>query len=332
VETVTDVALSQKQLATSWRMRILFLTPGPFEEEHSMSKQSMSKQSISGFVLAISAAALVWYPPMADAQDNSKAPLESRVWHPKYAAAKDVAGLATKAFTERGFSFLAGDAVNSLIVQGPKQAMAEVVMVLEQLDRRPRSLAIELWIVHVNPGGPALEEKDWTGPAFQVEAKIQDWKKKGWIGECKRLQCYALDNHRTSIKETAQKAVVTAVNTTATGITTQTTQMRNVGELVAVLPRSTDDNQLLLKLTVEQSRLHTPADAPILGKDRQGEPIRATHIISSNLDTQVLVAPGRMIMVQGVKSHLASTNKESDLPGPAMLVLVSARWAAADKK
>jgi type II secretory pathway component GspD/PulD (secretin) len=265
---------------------------------------------------------LVLVSGAARADDNTK----RIAYVVKHGSAADLAkalGAHFKGVAE--IEALPGPSGNVLLIRSTPAAFEEVVKLLETLDRRPRVVAIEVVVAEVVAGRKVgdrepepLDLKELSGPADDVLARVEDLRKKGRLGEFKRLQLTAVENQpaRTQIGE--NKPMVAGVHTTATGLVSRSIMYRTYGTDVRVTPRVGADNVVSLELSVQDARPHVAEDAPVLGQDEKNTPIRATAIVNSTVEGKVSVASGQAVVVQGVKATAKSSQVQT-------LILVSAR-------
>jgi Flp pilus assembly secretin CpaC len=255
--------------------------------------------------------------------------LKRAVYEVQRATAKDLADLLAKLYkSEAGVQTLAAPAGNAVVITAPAGTLDEVLGLLKRLDRRPRSVAVEVVVAEVTPrkgekGKPApaareLDERDLTGNAEDTLAKLQNLQAKGLIGGLKRFRLTTAENRPGSVKERGSKPYVTSVMQAGNGRMTRTINYRDVGTTVDVTPQIGDDQKIVLDLHFTDSRMHVPEDGAVLGNDENGNPIRATHFINAKFDGNVTVRSGEAAVAQGVTTQSKSGQHQT-------LVLVIAR-------
>jgi type II secretory pathway component GspD/PulD (secretin) len=262
--------------------------------------------------------------------------LKRAVYEVQHATAKDLADLLAKLYkSEAGVQTLAAPAGNAVVITAPAGTLDEVLGLLKRLDRRPRSVAVEVVLVEVPPrqgekGKPAppakeLDERDLTGNAEDTLAKLQNLQAKGLIGKLKRFRLTAAENRPGSVKERGSKPYVTSVIQAGNGLTTRSVTYRDVGTTVDVTPQIGDDQKIVLELHFTDSRMHVPEDGVVLGNDENGKPIRATHFINAKFDGKVTVRSGEAAVAQGVTTQSKSGQHQT-------LLLVIARVVGPEAK
>ncbi len=133
--------------------------------------------------------------------DNGPVPsLKRTVYAVKHGSAVELAG-ALSAFFKADVEVQAiVSPDNCLLLSGKPDAIDEATALLSRLDRRPRSLIIEVVIAEAAKKGAVEAESGeltvgtFTGPAESVLAKVQTLRMKGQLARVKRIRLSALDN------------------------------------------------------------------------------------------------------------------------------------------
>jgi hypothetical protein len=267
--------------------------------------------------------ALLSCAALATAADDKAAEKSKRIAYVvKYGSAKDLAkvlGEHLKGAAE--VETLPEASANVLLIRATPAAFAEVVKLLEVLDRRPRMVAVEVWVADVLPGdkkAEPLDTKPLNGPADAVRAKVEGLRKQGRIGDFKRLELTTAEHQSARAHLGQTKPLLMGLSVTATGRTSRNIMYRNFGADVRVTPRVGPDNVIALELRVQDARPHVDLDAPVLGNDENKAPIRATETVLATAEGKVSVQSGQAVVVQGVRT----TGKGGPLQ---TLVIVTAR-------
>lgn len=264
------------------------------------------------------------------AQDTPKN--KRLVYIVKHADARELAGALEKHF--KGEAEAQAATANALLISVSPGVFDETIKVLEQLDRKPQSVAVEIFLADVLPvKNRTLDAKTLVTGPNEVADRLEALRKEGAVGSVKRVQLTALDGQPSSLMIGEQKPMVSAVNAVAGrfggpggggaggpgGATVQRSlTYRNVGLSVNVLARVTADSTITLNLQVEDSRLYVPADGAEIGKDENGTPIRASEMITINLKTAVSLRSGQAVLAEGVQNDSKTGAGQS-------LVIVAAR-------
>lgn len=224
-------------------------------------------------------------------------------------------------------------ASNCLLISGPPAAVDEVVKALGQLDRAPQTVTVDVIIATAakkadgDKAAPAgeVDEKEFSGPIADVEAKVEALQKKGVLADVKRLQLLAVEGRPESVTLGESLPYVTGVNRMATGITSRMISYRNAGLKADATARVSAEKVVSLDLKLEESHPYVPADGIAIGTDENNKPIFATDFAMTTVTSQVEIPSGRAQVVEGVK-----TSAKSDKPH--VLVIVGARVAEPDAR
>jgi hypothetical protein len=181
---------------------------------------------------------------------------------------------------------------------------------LEKLDRRPHSVAVEVFVVELptkkagdKDKGP--DERDFSGTIGDVAERLDAMMKGGQVAGFKRIQLSTLEGQLGSLVLGENKPFATGTNTIT---------YRNVGTQVKVTPQVTADGSVTLDLNVQDSRGRDSATAP-----------GTTEFILTSLTGKVRVAPGKAALAKDAKV----TSKEGE---GETLIVVGARVAGPEAK
>src|SRR5262245_3663671 len=127
----------------------------------------------------------LWLPAVGGQDPTGKGPagqpVKRVVYDVKHGVAKDLAELLGKLFrNDPAIQVLPAPAGNSLVLSAPQTALDDILPLLQRLDRRPRSVAMEVLIAEVplpqaGEGGKApLDEREFAGNAEAAVAKLQE--------------------------------------------------------------------------------------------------------------------------------------------------------------
>jgi hypothetical protein len=267
--------------------------------------------------------------------DAAGAKEKRAVYFVKHGSAKDLAGALAKHFKGEAEVQVLPDSGNCLLIRAAPPAVAEVVKLLGRLDRRPQLVSVEVLIADVvlkggagGKPGPAvkpLDEREFTGPAKDVLAKVEALRTKGQIGGLRRIQLASVEGLGTSAGLSESKPYVTGVRVAPMGLVSKSIFYSNIGTSVGLTVRVASDKAVQMDLHVNDRRARVPEDGIVLGKDEDGATIRATEFITANLNTKLSVASGQAVAAQGVKTDSKS--------GPAQtLMIVTARVVDPDAR
>jgi type II secretory pathway component GspD/PulD (secretin) len=237
----------------------------------------------------------------------------------KYAASKDLAAILSKHF-KGAADIQAGPegTTHTLLVRASPAIFDEVMKLLDLLDRKPHSVAVEVFLLEVparkgTDKETGINEKDLSGPLADVVKNLDALRKKGQLASVKRIQIAAQEGHLASLSVGENKPYTVGENVTARGLRQATVMYRSLGTIVQVTPQVAADRSVTLALKVEDSRMSTPEDGG------QASSLRAPAFPVMTLTSKVTVRSGQAVLVKD-----SSTTEKG---AAQMLVVVSARVA-----
>lgn len=261
------------------------------------------------------------------AQDAPAAKNKRTFYVVKHGDARELASVLGKHFKgDAEVQVLPDSAGNCLLVSAAPNVFEEVAKLLEQLDKRPQSVAVEVLIAEVTPrkddgGKPAqreINQIEFAGLGKDVRDKLEAMKKDGRVSNLKRIELTAVENQSAKVMIGEAKPITQGISNTRTGVATRAISYRNTGTQAEVTASVGADKTVSLDLRIEDSRLHEADDAPVIGKDENGATVRATEVVLSTLKTKLSIPSGQAVTAEGVKTDSKA--------GPAqLLVVVSAR-------
>jgi len=224
---------------------------------------------------------------VAAAQNRTGAEPKRGAYVVKYAAAKDLAAILAKHF-KGAAEVQAGPpgTSNCLLINAPPAVFDEAMKLLDQLDRQPQSVAVEVIVVELpakkaDDKGKGPDEGDFSGAIDDVAERLDAMLRKGQVAGFKRVQLRTLEGQLASLTLGETKPFATA----GSAIT-----YRNVGTQVKVTPQVTADRSVTLDLNVQDSRGRDSATAP-------GTP----EFILTSLTGKVRVASGKAVLAKDAK-------------------------------
>jgi type II secretory pathway component GspD/PulD (secretin) len=223
----------------------------------------------------------------AAAQERPGAEPKRGAYVVKCAAAKDLAGILAKHF-KGAAEIQAGPegTSNCLLINAPPAVFDEVMKTLEQLDRRPHSVAVEIFVVELptkkaDDKDKRPDEKAFSGTIDDVATRLDAMMKKGEVAGFKRIQLTTLEGQLGSLMLGENKPYAMGPNTTT---------YVNVGTQVKVTPQVTADRSVTLDLNVQDSRGRDSATVPGL-----------TEFIQTSLKGKIRVGSGNAVLAKDAK-------------------------------
>jgi len=257
----------------------------------------------------------------AAAQDRPATEQKPATYLVKYAMAKDLEGILAKHFKGAAQIQISREgAGNSLLINASPPVLQEIMKTLEQLDGRPRSVAVEVFVVELSTkkgdNKERPDEKEFSGAINDVAERLDAMKKKGQVAGFKRIQLTTPEGQPGLQDLGESKQFVVGGSVLPNGLISRHLARRKVGTLLKVTPRITADRSVMLALAVEDSRAQD-AVMPWVRVDENGNPFFITQFIHSWLIGKISVALGQAVLAKDAKV----TSKEGER---ATLIIVGA--------
>ncbi|MBV9122743.1 MAG: hypothetical protein JO112_05265, partial [Planctomycetes bacterium] len=150
-------------------------------------------------------------PANARAAHHPAVQVQRLIYVVKYGSAKDLAATLGNYFQADAEIQAASNSLGDyLLIRAPDPVAKEVVRVLEQLDRRPKVVSIEVVLVEVAPrkgegaqpdaANKELDSREFSGEAGEVMARVESLRKEGRVVSLRRLQITTVENQSASIR------------------------------------------------------------------------------------------------------------------------------------
>jgi hypothetical protein len=236
-------------------------------------------------LLACALLALASLP--APAQERPAAEPKRGAYVVKHAAAKTLAGILARHFKGAAAIQTGPEGTsNCLLINAPPAVFDEVMKTLEQLDRRPHSVVVVVFIVELaakkaDDTDSRPVEKDFSGAVEDVAKRLDAMVKKGQVASFKRIQLSALEGQLGSVLLGENKPYALG-----SGAITY----RNVGTQVKVTPQVTADGSVTLDLTLQDSR----------GRE-SSTGTGAPEFIQTSLTGKIRVASGKAVLAKDAR-------------------------------
>jgi len=283
--------------------------------------------ALSAILLATAAIAQEDKPTAAP---KKKSPLETQrgAYVLKYADANGVAGVLSKHF-KGAAEIHAGPegAGDCLLINASPAAFDEIVKTIDQLDRRPRSIAVDVSFVELQAkAGDDKQsvEKDFAGPAADVSARLNALTKSGQAASVKRIHLGATEGQLATVMIGETKPYVSGVNATQRGVLNRMHQYRETGTQVRVTPSVTADGAISLELNIVDSGSR-PSPSVSVGVDEKGAPIPSADFTNTSFKGKLVVASGHAVLANASRSATKEGQAET-------LIVVEARVVESEAK
>ena len=230
--------------------------------------------------------------PPAPPAPPKQAPVECHrvVYHLRAIPAVDAAGtleqlLRTEEKRYGGrwrVAIVSNTARNSLLVSGPPKELEEVGRLIDELDRVPVMVRIEVVIGEVG--------------------------EKGEMEILARAELTTLDNQSARLQMGRREPRVTGIQRTPKG-TMNTLTFENVGTQLSLTPRVGPDDVVTLEIDVEDSRLGPEEEGAVIATDSTGKTLRTPSTRTLVCESTLRIPSGETVTLAGMGREAESAKK-----------------------
>jgi type II secretory pathway component GspD/PulD (secretin) len=237
----------------------------------------------------------------------------------QHAPATDIAGVIREwlkneqAESDRPKVTVAVDAIsNSLLLRGTAEQLNDIQAIVKELDQplrqiRLRSLLAELSLPEApRPGVGSITQEVVEADLDKV---IADLQQRGELRLLARPELLVTDNQPAFLQLGQRIPRVTGTSVSGRGMTNSVT-MENVGTILGVTGRVSDDQSVTLEVDLEASHLGPENEGVTIAAPADQEALRtpATHTIS--LQTTVALKSGQTVLIGGMVYRSATGWRE----------------------
>jgi hypothetical protein len=204
---------------------------------------------------------------------------------------------------------------NSLLIAAAPELLKEITAAIEQLDRAPARIELQIIVVEQArqevaggedaPSRPANDkfhdEPLQSGPAKEVLDRIEQRQALGKASVVHRVRLTMLENQQGLVQIGQNRPVVHAITNSPRG-ETRNVNYHSVGLLVSATARAAGENAVAVELKFEKSDLATRADDPPLAVSSGGEKIPSTRTVTSTAQTTVTIPRTEAVVLADVSS------------------------------
>ncbi|CAN5176524.1 hypothetical protein BH10PLA2_BH10PLA2_08450 [soil metagenome] len=240
----------------------------------------------------------------AQAQEPKGGETKRGAYFVKYGPAKPLAETLAKHFKDVAQIQAGPDGTASCILINSSPAVfGEVLALLDKMDRKPSSVAIEVFLITLNTDRvdgniKTLEAKDFEGTIEETAKRLEAMQSKGEIAELKRIQMTELEGQRASCSISAQVPYTSSIVKMPRGLTQSSTERVMIGSNVRVTPRVNADKSITLDAVVSYSDMRTSDKLRPIGTDEKGTPIPASVFPTGQAEARVIVPSGKMVLLK----------------------------------
>jgi type II secretory pathway component GspD/PulD (secretin) len=238
------------------------------------------------------------------------------VHHLNHAPAVDVARAINELYQEEGVVKVVAEPVtNNLLICALPEVGEQACKLAEQLDKRPAMVTVDVAIVEVKrsgkgEAGAAKSSAPQTSISKgDIDTQLRELGKSGQINLLERPRLMTLDNQPAFVQVGQRVPRITGSASSASGRVNSVT-LENVGLIVGLTPRVSDDDTVTMQIDVEKSHLGPTDEGAPISMPSSGEPVRAPSIVTITAQSTVSMRDGQTWMLAGATSQAESGQKE----------------------
>lgn len=216
-----------------------------------------------------------WYAGSIEAQDTSpNEPREILVYRPRSTPPGDLAKVLQNLFD---ISSAAEPQSNTLSMRVDAQTRPKVLEVLEEIDRPPRMLLVQAFLLRPRgEGGQGLSTESLTGPVEKVTGVIRELEDQGKLYIAQRMDMTAIENQPAMLQVGETVALITGSNFTPGG-RVNAYREHKLGTILSVTARRSDHGGIALALQFEKSEVQPAKPAGEDAAPPQGTATLSQH-------------------------------------------------------
>ncbi len=191
---------------------------------------------------------------------------------------------------------------NSLLIRGTEEQLEEIHSILGQLDQPQPQIRLKTLLAEVALPEPPEDGAGATA-AYRVSdgdlnQVIQELRERGELRVLARPELLVVDN-QPAFLQIGQRVPRITGRANSRGSVSNTIQLENVGTLIGVTCRVTDQGSIIMEIDLERSHLGPEDEGTPLSVEPDGGEIRMPVIHSVNLQTTVTLKSEEIALIGG---------------------------------
>ncbi|MCA9071889.1 MAG: hypothetical protein KDA84_23335 [Planctomycetaceae bacterium] len=250
--------------------------------------------------------------------------LKLAVYKPKHLPS-DSAGELLRELMGKSVTVVVEPVSNSVLIRGSESQIREAKAILEVLDQRPKTIAIE--VLFADLPVPAEE----TSPQKPAQTSDEFWLKrlkeqKGKSkGNIKTIRLTATENQKAMVQFGEQTSVVSGVQRGFGGrgaAPTRTPVLRQeqTGTLVQCTASVTQENTIIAQFEIERSGFAPPEKATVVDESDDEGTLKTPGLMTTTCKTTLTLQPGKARVLSGQILAGAAGNTQSVIVITAELI------------
>lgn len=205
--------------------------------------------------------------------------------------------------------FIAAEPItNQLLINGPPEQVDELLKMLALIDRQPKSVAIDIWILELQPAPEGAAEIAFADTLARLKPQLQDLEKAGRLTIADHIQLGGIENQSLKYQQGELRRVISGSQRTGSGFSAMSTNSMNMGTLAMGTARVTDENAIVVELKVEKSYPGRADEGVVVGANSKGEEIRAPNSHTTSCQSTVNLRSGQVVTLGGLSSSAGQPN------------------------
>lgn len=194
-----------------------------------------------------------------------------------------------------------GTPVTGLLLSGSAAGVEKAKQIIETLDKAPRPIPVEVILVELSGSSTVSTES----PA-KWDADLQKLKTEGKLLSLRRMELPLVENQQSRIMTGENRPMATGSTVTRAGIASRSFTYNTLGTTVTAKGRFEGDNQIVVDLVVEDSRVVVETTKPV----EKNEEIPPSALGKLTFDNPVPVKKGQIVKVQGISDEAKGSGRQ----------------------
>jgi type II secretory pathway component GspD/PulD (secretin) len=252
--------------------------------------------------------------PVAEARPEvveSTVPRVRKLYAARHLPATELAKSMSVLFSNaRNELFIAPEPItNQLLINGQPEQVEELLQMLALIDRQPKTVAIDIWILEINSAPEGAAEIAFADTVAKLKPQLQDLEKAHRLTVADHIQLGGIENQKLSFQQGENRRVVTGSQGSPSGpFRAMSTSSLNMGTIATATARVTDENEIVADLKVEKSYPGRVEDGVVVSTNSKGEDVRSPHSHTTTCQSTVNFHSGQVITLGGLSSSGGKEN------------------------
>ncbi len=188
---------------------------------------------------------------------------------------------------------------NRLVVSGLPEQLERIRSVIQELDQPVTQIHVKATIVEL---ALSADTQSAAGrPADDavrgdLDEVLDQLKKRGEVSVIAQSEIRTADNQAAFLQMGCRVPRVTGTRTSPQGHSNQL-ELENMGSILGITGRVTDDNSVTLEIDLERSHLGSEEEGTLLSSSNDGQDVRSPQVKTLTMQTTVSLRSGQAVLV-----------------------------------